>query len=92
MLTKEQITQNNIVTIDGRDFIVHLYLEDRPYLVTTDSRIGEYNRRTYTEPYLNYSDYVTHLRKLSKVGVGNAIFESIDELVECVNTKKYMIK
>ena len=69
---------------------------ERPYLTRTDSRVEEYNERVARLGWhVLYSDYIIHVRKLlqssDESGPGNAVWDSLDLLLEAIDGGEYRI-
>lgn len=93
-ITAEQIVKDNIVKIDDTDFIVDISIDNRPFLTTVES-YNLYKQQDISLASCHYTSprYVSqHLRIKTKDNtIGAALFKSVEDLVECVNSKNYYI-
>ena len=66
---------------------------ERPHLTRTDSRSEEYNQARGQYAYPSYQDYIIHVRQLANCSkdIGFAIWDSVDELIEGLESGNYYI-
>ena len=81
----------DVVEIDGIKLEIKKHCLTGIYLTTCDSRVKEYN--SFPGQRFNiYPDYIKHFRKLPQQdNIGTACFDSIQEVNDTINSKKFYI-